>query len=63
MEKNSPDSRPFRKTYQDPHGAVRGYEMRLLKREFCRVIDKYRTEFQKWDIPLDSKKFFTDIFA
>ena len=41
----------------------RGYEMRLLKREFCRVIDKYRTEFQKWDIPLDSKKFFTDIFA
>ena len=40
----------------------RGYQMKLLKREFCRVIEKYRIEFQKWNIPIDCSRFFSDIF-
>ena len=39
----------------------RGYKTSLLQRQFCRAIDKYLTEFQKWAIPLDLKSWFSTI--
>ena len=40
----------------------RGYRIYLLERQFCRVIDKYIKEFQKWIIPLDLRAWFKQIF-
>lgn len=40
----------------------RGYEFKRLRSEFCKVIDKYRTIFEKWDTPLDSYRWFNLIF-
>ena len=34
----------------------------MLERQFCRVIDKYIKEFQKWIIPLDLRGWFKQIF-
>ena len=39
----------------------RGYNFRFLKSEFCKVINKYISEFQRWVIPLDFDKWFRDI--
>ena len=39
----------------------RGYKSSLLQKQFCRAIDKYVTEFQKWSIPSDLKSWFLDI--
>ena len=39
----------------------RGYKAYLLQKQFCRAINKYLTEFQKWAIPLDLKSWFTII--
>ena len=39
----------------------RGYEMRLLRRQFCKAIDKYTSEFQKWALPLDLAGWFRQI--
>ena len=39
----------------------RGYNFRFLKSEFCKVINKYISEFQRWVIPLDFDKWFKDI--
>ena len=41
---------------------LRGYKRNTLEKQFCRVIDKYITEFQKWIIPLDLKIWFRKIF-
>ena len=40
----------------------RHYRIHLLERQFCRVVDKYIKEFQKWNIPLDLRAWFKDIF-
>ena len=40
----------------------RGYEFKRLRSEFCKVIDKYRTIFEKWGTPLDSYQWFNLIF-
>ena len=40
----------------------RGYRIHVLERQFCRVIDKYIKEFQKWIIPLDLRAWFKQIF-
>ena len=40
----------------------RGYFIRRLERMFCRAIDKYAREFQKWSLPMDIRGWFTDIF-
>ena len=39
----------------------RGYKLHLLRRQFCRAIEKYISVFQKWDIPLNFKSWFDDI--
>ena len=39
----------------------RGYRRNLLRREFCRVVDKYRTEFEKWTIPVNSSDWLNTI--
>ena len=39
----------------------RDYIRGRLKRQFCRVISKYRLEFERWDIPTDSKFWFDNI--
>ena len=31
----------------------RSYNLSLLKREFCKAIEKYVSEFQKWVIPVN----------
>ena len=39
----------------------RGYDVRLLQKQFCRAVDKYIIEFQKWAILLDLRAWFFDI--
>ena len=36
----------------------RGYDRKLLSKQFCRSIDKYSSEFQKWSLPLNLKSWF-----
>ena len=36
----------------------RGYKLGLLGRQFSRAIGRYIAEFQKWDIPVDSVRWF-----
>ena len=40
---------------------VRGYDFRLLRRQFCRALDKYVSEFQKWALPLNLVTWFNQI--
>ena len=39
----------------------RGYDSFLLQKQFCRAINKYTKEFQKWPIPHDLKNWFSQI--
>ena len=39
----------------------RDYEFRLLQRQFCRAVDKYILEFQKWAISLELRSWFANI--
>ena len=39
----------------------RGYDCRLLQKQFCRAVEKYVQEFQKWTIPLDLRSWFFEI--
>ena len=39
----------------------RDYDLRMLQRQFCRAVDKYILEFQKWTISLDLRLWFSDI--
>ena len=39
----------------------RGYDVNRLGREFCKAVECYISEFQKWVIPLDFKKWFINI--
>ena len=39
----------------------RGYNFGMLKREFCKSVSKYISEFQRWAIPLDFDKWFVSI--
>ena len=39
----------------------RGYDVDRLGREFCKAVECYISEFQKWVIPLDFNKWFIDI--
>ena len=39
----------------------RGYRYDFLQRQFCRAIDRYVSEFQKWTLPLDLRSWFADI--
>ena len=41
----------------------RGYDKKLLLKQFCRAIDKYTSEFQKWSLPLDLKSWFFQIIS
>ena len=41
----------------------RGYKRNLLRHEFCRVVDKYRTEFEKWTIPVNSSDWLNTIIG
>ena len=41
----------------------RGYKIHMLERQFCRVVDKYIKDFQKWIIPLDLRAWFKQIFS
>ena len=36
----------------------RGYEVGLLGRQFCRAVDKYISDFQKWELPSDIREWF-----
>ena len=40
---------------------ARGYHENFLRRQFCRAVDKYTTEFQKWALPLDLANWFYQI--
>ena len=40
----------------------RGYKLTRLEKEFCKAINKYVREFQKWAIPLDLNNWFRQIF-
>ena len=39
----------------------RGYILDLLQIQFCRAVDKYTSEFQKWSLPQDLRLWFLDI--
>ena len=36
----------------------RGYDKNLLKREFCKAVEKYIGEFQKWILPVNLRDWF-----
>ena len=40
----------------------RGYKLIRLEKEFCKAINKYTREFQKWAIPLNLNNWFKEIF-
>ena len=40
---------------------ARDYKLGKLKKEFCRVVDKFRIEFIKWSIPVDLSNWFYEI--
>ena len=40
---------------------ARGYKRDILQRQFCRAVDKYISEFQKWALPLDISAWFFQI--
>ena len=39
----------------------RGYKIGILRREFCKVVEKYISEFQKWILPPNFKIWFSNI--
>ena len=39
----------------------RNYKLDRLRKEFCRVIVKYRIEFMKWVIPENIASWFNEI--
>ena len=39
----------------------RDYNCRLLQKQFCRAVEKYVQEFQKWTIPLDLRSWIFEI--
>ena len=39
----------------------RGYRIGKLRREFCKVVEKYISEFHKWVLPSNFKSWFSDI--
>ena len=41
----------------------RGYKMDKLGKEFRQVVGNYRSEFERWDIPINSLSWFTAIFT
>ena len=41
----------------------RGYKLTRLRNEFCKAINKYIREFQKWAIPLNLIEWFRKIFS
>ena len=41
----------------------RGYNLGILRKQFCRAIDKYVGEFQKWTLPLDFSAWFFEIVS
>ena len=41
----------------------RGYLSHALERQFSKCIIKYMAEFQKWELPLNVKGWFGDIFS
>ena len=41
----------------------RGYRLGRLEKEFRQVVEKYRFEFERWDIPSNSQIWFHNIFS
>ena len=41
----------------------RGYKVKLLQKQFCKVTEKYRAEFQKWLVPSNSVTWFNQIVS
>ena len=41
----------------------RGYRLAMLGREFVKVVRSYRTEFERWSVPTDSKRWFKYIIT
>ena len=41
----------------------RGYSMTKLGKEFRQVVGKYKLEFEKWEIPINSLSWFKYIFT
>ena len=39
----------------------RGYAYKLLRKEFCRAVEKHTAEFQKWVLPSSFMDWFRDI--
>ena len=42
---------------------ARGYNKKILCSRFSKAVEKYISEFQKWEIPLDLKSWFIDIIG
>ena len=40
---------------------TRGYNKKLLQKQFCKALEKYIEEFQKWTIPLRYDNWFKEI--
>ena len=40
---------------------TRGYNKKLLQKQFCKALEKYIEEFQKWTIPLRFDNWFREI--
>ena len=40
---------------------ARGYKRGILQKQFCRAINKYISEFQRWVLPTDFSTWFLQI--
>ena len=36
----------------------RGYSVALLGRQLCKAVDKYISDFQRWELPTDIREWF-----
>ena len=41
----------------------RGYKRNILKRQFCKAVEKYVMEFQKWALPFSFPAWFDSIVS
>ena len=50
-----------RKTFLARILIIRGYEKGLSKKQFCKALERYVGEFQKWALPIRFDIWFRDI--
>ena len=67
IERVKPENSTFREHFEERTKFLadiliaRGYKRGFLQKQFCRAVNKYISEFQKWALPLDISAWFLQI--